>query len=130
MQLVAAESYKCVTVRKSEVALTTFLLTIGSLVMAAALESGGDALIRHGLVHASRWYLALGAVVLVLYGFAVNLNRLVDFSTLMGTYIAVFFVVSQTIAVAFGDRPSLMTLLGGAFIVTGGLIVQYGASVR
>lgn len=110
--------------------MTTFLLMVGSLVVAAALESGGDALIRHGLGHASRWWLAFGAVVLVLYGFAVNLNRLVDFSTLMGTYIAVFFVVSQIIAVGMGERPSLMTLLGGSFIVAGGLIVQYGASIR
>lgn len=110
--------------------MTNTLATLGSLVVAAALESGGDALIRQGLVHASRWWLALGAVVLVIYGFAVNLNRLVDFSTLMGTYIAVFFVVSQTIAVGMGDRPSPMTLLGGAFIVAGGLIVQYGSLVR
>lgn len=110
--------------------MTIFLVTLGSLVVAAALESGGDALIRQGLVHASRSWLALGAVALVLYGFAVNLNRMVDFSTLMGTYIAVFFVVSQMIAVGMGNRPSLMTLLGGAFIVAGGLIVQYGASIR
>lgn len=109
--------------------MTTTLATLGSLVVAAALESGGDALIRHGLVHASRWWLVLGALVLVVYGFAVNLNRLVDFSTLMGTYIAVFFVVSQLIAVVMGERPSLMTLLGGAFIVMGGSIVQYGASI-
>jgi drug/metabolite transporter (DMT)-like permease len=61
----------------------------------------------------------------------VNLNRAVDFSTLMGVYIVMFFVVSQIIAVAFlGERAAPMTLLGGAFIVVGGLIVQYGATSR
>ena len=104
------------------------LVTLVSLVVAAALESGGDAAIRHGLVDGPKTWLVLGAAVLVLYGFVVNLNRLVDFSTLMGGYIAVFFVVSQAISVVFvGDRPAPTTLLGGAFIVAGGLIVQYGA---
>ena len=108
--------------------MTTPLVTLVSLVLAAALESGGDAAIRHGLVRGAGAWLVLGALSLVCYGFMVNLNRLVDFSTLMGGYIAVFFVVSQVIALVFvGDRPSPMTLLGGAFIVVGGLIVQYGA---
>ncbi len=107
------------------------MLTLVSLVLAAALESGGDAAIRHGLVHGPKTWVALGAVVLVLYGFAVNANRVIDFGTLMGGYIAVFFVVSQVIAVLLmGERPAPMTLLGGAFIVAGGLIVQYGAAGR
>ncbi|HEV7731591.1 MAG TPA: hypothetical protein VGR62_05480 [Candidatus Binatia bacterium] len=107
--------------------MTTFL----SLIVAAALESGGDAAIRHGLVQGPKVWLALGAVVLVVYGFVVNLNRLVDFGTLMGGYIAVFFVVSQVIAMTvLGERPAPMTLLGGAFIIAGGVIVQYGAAGR
>ncbi len=109
----------------------TVLLTLASLVLAAALESGGDALIRHGLVAGARAWLAVGALVLVLYGFVVNANRVVDFGTLMGVYIAVFFVVSQAIAVVvFGNRPAPATLLGGALIVAGGLVVQWGAASR
>lgn len=105
------------------------MLTLGSLVVAALLESGGDAAIRRGLVQGTTAWLVAGAVVLVAYGFVVNANRAVDFSTLMGGYIAVFFVVSQVIAMALlGERPAPMTLLGGAFIVAGGLIVQYGAT--
>jgi drug/metabolite transporter superfamily protein YnfA len=87
--------------------------------------------IRRGLIQGTRLWLVLGAVVLVIYGFVVNLNRAVDFSTLMGVYIAMFFVVSQIIAVVFlGERAAPMTLLGGAFIVVGGPIVQYGATSR
>jgi drug/metabolite transporter superfamily protein YnfA len=104
------------------------LMTLLSLATAAALESGGDAAIRKGLDDRASRYLALGACVLALYGFVVNFNRLLDFSALMGGYIAVFFVVSQLIAVfALGDRPAPTTLLGGALIVIGGAIVQWGA---
>jgi drug/metabolite transporter superfamily protein YnfA len=108
--------------------MTPRLLTLASLILAAALESGGDALIRRGLLSGARAWLVVGALVLTLYGFVVNLNRAVDFGPLMGAYIAVFFVVSQVVAVAvLGERPAPMTVLGGAFIVAGGLLVQYGA---
>jgi small multidrug resistance family-3 protein len=108
--------------------MTTTLVTIAPLVLAALLESGGDALIRRGLLQGPRGWLALGAVVLVLYGFVVNADRRVDFGTLMGVYIAVFFVVSQAIAVVMGERPPATTLLGGALIVAGGVVVQWGRS--
>ena len=104
--------------------------TLLSLILAALLESGGDAAIRHGLTTRAHVWLAIGAVVLVLYGFVVNLNRAIDFSALMGVYIATFFVVSQVFAVLLGERPPPLTLLGGAFIVLGGLIVQYGAATK
>ncbi len=111
--------------------MTTPLVTVLSLVIAAALESGGDAAIRHGLIRGPRAWLVVGSVMLVLYGFLVNLNRAVDFGTLMGIYIVTFFVVSQIIAVVLlGEQAAPMTLLGGAFIVVGGLIVQYGAVTR
>ena len=66
--------------------------TLAMLILAAALEIGGDAAIRHGLVRSAWHSLALGAVSLVVYGLVVNANRLVDFGRLMGLYIAVFFV--------------------------------------
>lgn len=96
----------------------------GVLILAALLESGGDALIRFGLRN-GRWALLVGAGALVVYGFVVNLTRW-DFSRLMGVYIALFFVVSQTIAVvAFRERVQTPTLVGGALIVTGGLVLTF-----
>jgi small multidrug resistance family-3 protein len=45
----------------------------------------------------------------------------------MGIYIAVFFVVSQVLSLAiFGERPSPSLVLGGALVVAGGLVIQFG----
>jgi multidrug transporter EmrE-like cation transporter len=103
-------------------------LTLLSLVVAATLEVGGDAAIRAGLLRA-RWPLVVaGAALLVVYGLVVNANRTIDFNRLMGTYIAVFFAVSQVVgAVAFGDRVTTRVLIGGALIVAGGFWLQLGA---
>jgi small multidrug resistance family-3 protein len=59
------------------------------LIGAAVLEVGGDALIRAGIKGGGLLLVLLGAVVLVSYGFLVNLTSL-DFSRLMGLYIVVF----------------------------------------
>jgi len=97
------------------------------LVLAAALEIGGDAAIRRGLLQPAWRWLTFGAVILVAYGFTVNVNRTMDFGRLMGLYIAVFFVVSQLLALAFFDeRPPLNLTLGGALIVAGGLVIHFG----
>jgi small multidrug resistance family-3 protein len=91
-------------------------------VLAAALEVGGDALIRIGLRGPGYW-LAAGALILFTYGVLVNLSGL-DFNRLMGIYIAVFFVVSQLISfIMFKQVPDNRILLGGGFIVTGGLLI-------
>ena len=105
------------------------LTTLLSLIAAALLEVGGDAAIRYGLVRAATAATFAGAVALVAYGFVVNTNRLIEFSRLIGVYIAVFYLVSQLIGVAvFGERPTLPAIAGGALIVTGGLLIQLGAS--
>jgi drug/metabolite transporter superfamily protein YnfA len=97
------------------------------LIIAAALEVGGDAAIRRGLVQSGWPHVALGAVMLVAYGLIVNLNRSVDFGRLMGLYIAMFFVVSQVVSVAlFAGRPSASLIAGGVLIVAGGLVIQMG----
>jgi drug/metabolite transporter (DMT)-like permease len=45
----------------------------------------------------------------------------------MGTYIVVFFLVSQLVGFAvFGERPAPTLVLGGALIVLGGLLIQLG----
>ncbi len=101
---------------------------LAPLVGAALLEVGGDAAIRYGLVRAGWPWLLAGSAALVAYGFLVNTSRALDFNRLMGVYIAIFFVVSQTIAwAAFGERTSPTLLIGGALVVAGGLVIQAGA---
>ena len=92
------------------------------LVLAAALEVGGDALTRWGL-KTNRWGLVLGAGVLFTYGLCVNIPKW-DFGRLMGVYIAVFFVVAQAVAVAFfEERIPLPTIVGGTLIIAGGVLI-------
>jgi len=91
-------------------------------VIAALLEVGGDALIRIGLRGPGYW-LAVGALTLFAYGVLVNLSG-VDFNRLMGIYIAIFFVVSQVISfILFKQIPDDRIMLGGGFIVAGGLLI-------
>jgi drug/metabolite transporter superfamily protein YnfA len=98
------------------------LKTLAILILAASLEVGGDALIRIGL-HSYGYSLAAGAFTLVAYGVVVNQSGY-DFNRLMGIYIAVFFVVSQAISlILFKQVPDDRILLGGGFIVTGGLLI-------
>src|SRR5215469_13036757 len=75
-------------------AAASFLL----LFLAAALEAGGDALVRlglHGGSPAARiGFLAAGAAVLFAYGLAVNLPAW-NFGRLLGVYVTLFFLVAQ-----------------------------------
>ena len=103
-------------------------LALVVLFLAAVLEAGGDALVRTGLEAGSAGrklvLFAAGAVVLFAYGYAVNAPRW-DFGKLLGIYVVFFFVVAQAISwAAFGQKPSLPILVGGAFIVVGGLIIS------
>ena len=98
------------------------------LFLAAVLEAGGDALVRTGLEASTTArklaLFAAGAVVLFAYGCAVNAPRW-DFSKLLGIYVVFFFIVAQAIAwLGFGQKPSPPILVGGVFIVTGGLIIS------
>lgn len=99
------------------------------LTIAAALESGGDALVRTGL-HAPSLqtriaFMASGAMVLFIYGVTVNLPSW-DFGKLLGVYVALFFVVAQIINFfAFGARPGLPIYAGGALIISGGLLITF-----
>ena len=68
------------------------------LFLAAVLEAGGDALVRHALntsAASSRlMFFALGAAVLFSYGYVVN-KPAWDFGKLLGIYVVFFFVVAQ-----------------------------------
>lgn len=96
--------------------------TLGVLIVAAALEIVGDALVRRGL-ESRAWMFAAGAVSLVIYGVVVNKGDL-DFGRLMGVYIAVFFVVSQIVTmIIYQEVPAPRTLVGGTLIIAGGLTI-------
>ncbi len=104
------------------------MATLLNLVLAALLEVGGDAAIRRGLVRSAPGWIVLGGSALVAYGLAVNLSRTLEFGRLMGTYIAVFFLVSQVIGLAvFREAPSTALVIGGILIGLGGLVIQLGA---
>lgn len=99
------------------------------LVVAALLEAGGDAVVRLGL-HASAGALRaglilLGGMVLLGYGVVVNAPPW-NFGRLLGVYVTLFFVAAQAInLVVFHVSPGLPILLGGALIVSGGLLMSF-----
>ena len=97
------------------------------LVAAAALEVGGDALIRKGMRGGGLALIGLGFVVLGSYGVAVNLLEL-DFSRLLGVYVGVFAVVSVLAGrFLFGDRVPAATWIGLGVVLAGSAIIHLGA---
>jgi hypothetical protein len=105
-----------------------FLLPLTLLIVATSLEASGDALIRIGLKQAHALpvrvlLMLVGAAVLYSYGLTLNLSPL-DWGELIGAYVAVFFVVGQFInLIFFSTAPTLPIVVGGMFIIAGGLIV-------
>ena len=70
---------------------------------------------------------AAGALVLFSYGYVVNAPSW-DFGRLLGIYVVFFFVVAQLISwIVFHQRPSVGVLIGGAFIIIGGVIISYSS---
>jgi small multidrug resistance family-3 protein len=101
-------------------ALVSALGYLPYLIVSALLEVGGDAGMRSGLQGRRGGY-ALGALLLITYGVIVNLPKW-NFGRLLGVYIAVFFVVSQVVAVTvFQEKLNAPALVGGALIIAGGL---------
>lgn len=95
--------------------------------VAAALEVGGDALVRKGLRGGGASWILLGCLALAVYGIVVNTASSLDFSKLLGAYVAVFAVVSVlTGMLAFGEQIPPATWFGLALIVAGGLVIQFG----
>jgi hypothetical protein len=97
------------------------------LLIAALLEVGGDAVVRAGLKGQTGitriGYLALGAIVLFGYGVFVN-TAPADFGRLLGIYVVLFFIVAQLVNLfAFGVRPGMGIIAGGALIIAGGLVI-------
>jgi small multidrug resistance family-3 protein len=105
------------------------LIALGFLIIATTLEANGDAIVRMGLgQHAigPRVLLFLaGAGLLFGYGLMLNLAPL-EFGRVVGLYIATLFVVWQMVNfVTFRSLPTIPILVGGAFIVAGGMIVSF-----
>jgi hypothetical protein len=99
------------------------------LVIATLLEAAGDAIVRMAIYdHVGVVRLALflvGAGLLFGYGTFLNLAPL-EFGRVVGLYIATLFVAWQVINfVAFKAVPTLPILVGGAFIIAGGVIITY-----
>ena len=105
------------------------LALFGLLIIAAALEAGGDAIVRMGLNQPAPGLRVLlfagGATVLFTYGLTLNLAP-IEFGKVVGLYIAILFVVWQAINfIAFRSLPTLPILVGGGLIVAGGLLVTF-----
>lgn len=102
------------------------LIEFATMLVAAAFEVGGDALIRAGL-RGKGWLLVVaGFAVLGSYGVVVNLLPM-DFSKLLGTYVAFFAVVSVLFGrLVFAEAVPSSTWVGLAVIVAGSLIIQLG----
>src|ERR1700754_1586130 len=99
------------------------------LILATTLEVSGDAIIRKTIYEhtglARIGFGILGTLLLFGYGFFLNLAP-VEFGKVVGLYIATLFVVWQVISyITFKTVPSLPTIVGGLFVVTGGLIITF-----
>lgn len=99
------------------------------LTTAAFLEAWGDSFFQTGFYRASgagrAVAILLGALVLAAYGSTVNIPRW-DFGKLLGMYVVLFFLAAQFLArVRFGQEPTVPVYLGGALIVSGGLVIAF-----
>ena len=99
------------------------------VLIATIFEVSGDAIIRMGIYNNTGLirigYMSIGAILLFVYGFSLNLAP-VEFGQVVGLYIATLFVVWQVINfIAFQTMPGISTVVGGTLIVIGGLIVTF-----
>jgi small multidrug resistance family-3 protein len=110
---------------------TSTIQALAFLLAATILEVSGDAIIRIALYnHAGVTALRIGLFVLgaaLVFGYATFLNLApLEFREVVGLYIATLFIVWQAINFAFfRTLPTLPVLIGGALIVTGGLLVSF-----
>jgi drug/metabolite transporter superfamily protein YnfA len=107
------------------------LIALLVLLVAATLETGGDALVRAGIRTPAPWtrfgFLLAGAVVLFFYGWTVNTPPW-GFGRLLGVYVVLVFLMAQVLAIAvFGQWPDRGLWLGGALIVGGGVVIAMSA---
>ena len=99
------------------------------ILIATIFEVSGDAIVRMAIYNYSGpiriGLMLFGGVLLYLYGFSLNLAP-VEFGQVVGLYIATLFVVWQVINfLVFQTMPSLPTIIGGLFVVAGGVITTF-----
>ncbi len=89
-------------------------------------------MLRTGLHKTLPWqkasFFALAALVLFAYGSTVN-SPPWDFGKLLGLCVVFFFLTAQVISwLAFRQLPSLALLIGGLFILAGGIIIAIAST--
>ena len=99
------------------------------IIICTIFEATGDAIVRKCLYNytgtARIGFLLLGMVLLLGYGIFVNLAP-VEFSRVVGLYIATLFVVWQIVNfITFKTLPAPPVLIGGSLVVIGGLIITF-----
>ena len=100
------------------------------LIVATTMEALGDALVRRAIHEphqglARLGLMAAGGALLLGYGTALNLAP-VEFSRVVGLYIATLFVVWQVVnLIVFRTLPGAPVLTGGVLIIAGGLVVTF-----
>jgi drug/metabolite transporter (DMT)-like permease len=100
-----------------------FLFVLAATILGAV----GDAVIRIALHHPTLRirvvFFLIGAALLTGYGTSLNLAP-VEFATVTGMYVATLFVIFQiTNYLIFRTVPTPPVLVGGALIVSGGLVI-------
>ena len=114
------------TSKSGEIPSTMTPLAWLTFIAAAVLEVGGDAVIRKGLRGHHLTLIAAGFLALGCYGLVVNMVKW-DFSKLLGVYVAVFALVSVLCGrFVFRETVPSSTWIGLLFIISGGLIIQFG----
>lgn len=102
------------------------LIHLSVMALAAILEVGGDAIIRKGIRGGGLVFVGLGFLALGSYGVVVNLVP-IDFSKLLGGYVAVFALASVVFGqLVFHDRVAITTWVGLAIIGVGSAVLQLG----
>ncbi len=101
------------------------------ILLCTICEATGDAIVRKSIYNESNativriGLLLLGMILLLAYGVFLNLAP-AEFGKIVGLYIATLFVVWQVVNyITFKTTPTLSVIIGGALIVTGGLIVTF-----
>jgi small multidrug resistance family-3 protein len=97
-----------------------------AFIAAAILEVVGDAAVRRGLRGSGLLFVLAGCAMLCCYGIVVNAVKW-DFSKLLGVYVGFFALVTVLFArIVLRENIPSSTWWGLAFIVAGGLIIQFG----
>ena len=96
------------------------------MMLAAALEVAGDAMIRSGLRGKGSLMVAFGFLVLGSYGIVVN-QLPMDFSKLLGAYVGFFAFISVMFGwIAFSETIATTTWIGLGIVLVGSFVMQFG----